>query len=48
MTGVDFFLEYLYGRVHQSGVNFVDSAGPTTANNAAKTSMLVASMLFRW
>ena len=48
VTGVDFFLEYLYGRVHQSGVNFVDSAGPSTNNNAAKTSMLVASMLFRW
>ncbi len=49
VTGVDFFLEYLYGNVHQAGVNFVDgAAGGTGNNNNAKTNMVVASALFRW
>jgi hypothetical protein len=48
VTGVDFFLEYLYGNIHQNGKNFVDAAGPTTSNNTAKTNMVIASALFRW
>jgi predicted porin len=49
VTGVDFFLEYLYGNIHQAGVNFVDGgAGGNGNNNNAKTNMVVASALFRW
>lgn len=48
VPGLDFFLGYTYGTIHQNGVNFVDAAGPVTANNTAKTNALVGTMLVRW
>ncbi|MCX7380625.1 MAG: porin [Alphaproteobacteria bacterium] len=48
VSGLDFFLGYTYGTIHQNGVNFVDAAGPVTANNKASTNALVGTMLVRW
>ncbi len=48
VSGLDFFLGYTYGTIHQNGVNFVDAAGPAAANNKATTNALIGTMLVRW
>jgi len=48
VPGLDFFLEYIYGAIHQNGVNFVDAAGPAGNNNTIKTNAVLATMLVRW
>ncbi len=46
--GFDVFAEYLWGKVAQNGVNFVDSNGAATANNKITTSMVILTGLWRW
>jgi predicted porin len=49
VTGLDFFLEYIWGQQHQNGVNFVDGgAGLATANNKETTNAVLATILVRW
>jgi len=49
VTGFDVFLEYVWGSIKQSGVNFVDgAAGPAANNNKATTSAVIATALWRW
>ncbi len=48
VTGLDFFLGYTYGTIHQNGVNFVDAGGPATANNKSTSNALIGTILVRW
>jgi len=48
VTGLDFFLGYTYGTIHQNGVNFVDAGGAATANNKSTSNALIGTILVRW
>jgi predicted porin len=47
-TGLDFFLEGIYGQIKQAGVNFADAGGPAANNNKITTTAVLATILVRW
>jgi predicted porin len=49
VPGLDFFLQYTWGQIHQNGVNFRDGAvGLAVNSNSINSNVALATILVRW